>query len=221
MIETNCMAASSNASGPVVMTSEKSSDSSSGNDTKSDANTTSGADSSSGKTAHGHLKEYVPFLGLKLRTWVLIIFIFQFLMILGIWGFQNYRIDTQKTMRTIQNDLFVSFCWDFLDSYDYKLRKKALIDKENEELDWEEFLDEAKLNNPNYPTNPLFETQQKIQFKLKRNMQMAWDDAEQRKNFQELVQKTTPSAMLDKESLMYCAEILNKYHWMATQRLSQ
>ena len=137
-------------------------------------------------------------------------------MIMAIWFYQNYRIDTENTMKSIQNELFISFCWDFLDSYDFKLRKMKIVNAENEEFEWEEHMQEAKAANPNFSTNPLFETQQKIQFKLKLGLQKTWDDAEQRRNFQELVNKAESSIVLDIDSLERVAKILNEHHWKAT-----
>jgi hypothetical protein len=46
-----------------------------------------------------------------------------------------------------------------------------------------------------------------------------YHDAEQRKTFHELVQKTKPTKFLPKENLEVVAKILNDYHWKAMQKV--
>ena len=102
------------------------------------------------------------------------------------------------------------------DSYDYKIRKSKIIAAENDQEDWEDHLEEAKDMNPDHKLNPLFEMQQKIKFKLKQKIQKTWDEVEQRKSFQELLNKVQSSIVLDVVALEQVAKILNEHHWKAT-----
>ena len=70
--------------------------------------------------------------------------------------------------------------------------------------------------------DPLFETKKKFNFKLQKGMMEKIHNAEQRKTFHELIQKTKPDKnLLPKENLEYVAKILNEYHWKAMQNVKE